>query len=498
MNENRPLQDAVDLFEDAPCGYIVTRGDGSFVRANRTFLEWTGYSLDHLQSGKRFQDLLTIPSKIFYENQYFPLLTMQGFIREVAFNLADSQDRDLPVLVNSVQKADPRTGDTLVLSTLFGARDRRKYEQDLVRARQEAERLSTIVTMSADAIVRSSPDGLVETWNPGARRMFGVDESDARGQRIRAYLPSLSDADWTRIVGTLQSGESMTLETEGRHASARLLDVSAGFAPHFGPLGRLTGISAIIRDISESKAVQRLQYEFLAMTSHELRTPLTSIRGHAQLLRRQGRYTESMVQRIIDSSDQLGRLVDDLLLASSLEAGQFDLQPTDVDVKAVVQTSVDQLKGVSGRTIQVEMTPDVVHVWGDRLRLAQIFSNLLSNALKYSDPETEVVVRVSRSGTEAEVAVIDRGSGISADDLSRLFDRFYRASATADNAQGVGLGLYITNHLVHAHGGSLQVESEVDRGSVFTVALPLFGGQDSGTASRFDAARATDTLSNRN
>lgn len=477
MNAQPPGEGTPDLFEDAPCGYILTRMDGSFVRANRAFLEWTSYSEQELRSGKRLQDLLTIPSKIFYENQYFPLLAMQGSVREVALVIRDMHGRDLPVIVNSVRKTDVREGDALVLSTLFIARDRRAYEEELLRARQEAERLSTIVTMSADAIVRCSADGLIETWNPGAQEMFGVDQLEARGHSIRDVLPSLSSTDWERITSGLQSHESVTVEAEGRHASGRAIDVSAGFAPHFGPLGHLVGMSAIIRDISESKAVQRLQYEFLAMTSHELRTPLTSIRGHAQLLRRQGRYTESMVDRIIESSDQLGHLVDDLLLASSLEAGRFDLHPTDVDLRGVVQAAAHQLTGASGRTIRVESTSDDVYVWGDRFRLAQIFGNLLSNALKYSAPETEVVLRISRSGSEVLVAVIDQGAGISPDDMSRLFDRFYRAAATAEYAPGVGLGLYITNHLVRAHGGSLSVESELNRGSTFTVSLPLAGNE---------------------
>jgi two-component system, OmpR family, phosphate regulon sensor histidine kinase PhoR len=251
--------------------------------------------------------------------------------------------------------------------------------------------------------------------------------------------------------------------------------VSVGLAPHFGAIGEFIAVSAIIRDISESKAIQRLQSEFLAMTSHELRTPLTSIRGHAQLMLRRGAFEQAYLEVIVSAADQLGLLVEDLLLASRLEADRFDLRRQELDIREVVQTTVNHLIGASGRTIQAKMPAQPLVVWGDRLRLGQVFANLLSNAVKYSAENTEIVVQVTHSPSLVSVAVIDRGAGIPADDMPHLFDRFYRVAETAEQVQGVGLGLYIAHRLVRAHGGNLEVESEVHHGSVFTVSLPLHG-----------------------
>jgi signal transduction histidine kinase len=288
---------------------------------------------------------------------------------------------------------------------------------------------------------------------------------------LRQILPSVDDAEWVRVHGALLGGESVYFEAEGRRADGRTVDVSVGLSPHFGALRELAAVSAIIRDISESKALQRLQYEFLAMTSHELRTPLTSIRGHAQLLLRRGVYVQAHLERIVEATDHLGRLVDDLLLASRLESGHFDLQPTSIDLRSVVDAAAHDL--MSERNIHIELPDEPLPVWGDPQRLGQVFANLLSNALKYSPPDTDVTVHATRSPMEASVTVIDRGVGIPASALPHLFDRFYRVSGTAHRAQGAGLGLYIANHMVRAHGGHLRVESEVGRGSAFTVSLPI-------------------------
>lgn len=462
-----------DLFDEAPCGYIVTRPDGTLLRVNQTFLRWTGYRREELLSGKRFQDLLTTPGKLFYENQYFPLLRMQGFAREIAFDLVSTERERLPVLVDSVQKSRDDGQPVAIATTLFMATDRRAYEHELLEARRGAEQLSAIVTMSPDAITRCSASGVIETWNEGARRMFGFTETEVRDMHLQQLLPSFGDGEWARIATALQSGEAVHREAIGRRVDGISIDVSVGLAPHRGPLGDIAGVSAIIRDISESKAIQRLQNEFLAMTSHELRTPLTAIRGHAQLMLRRGTYDQSHLETIVGAANQLGRLIEDLLLASRLEADGFALREAAIDVRVPVQAAVDQVAGVSDRGITIDLPAEPLPIWGDPLRLGQILANLLSNAVKYSHEGTDIVVQVTRTPSEVRVHVIDHGVGIPAEEIPHLFDRFYRAAGAAEYAQGAGLGLYIADRLARAHGGRLMVESEVDRGSVFTLCLPL-------------------------
>lgn len=128
-----------DLYEHAPCGYVSTFPDGAFAKVNQTFLDWIGYRRDELLAGERFQDLLTVPSKIFHETHFAPLLQMQGFVNEIALDLIRRDGQQLPVLVNSVQKRDASGRPVLNRTTIFNASDRRKYEEELRLARKRAE-----------------------------------------------------------------------------------------------------------------------------------------------------------------------------------------------------------------------------------------------------------------------------------------------------------------------------------------------------------------------
>jgi PAS domain S-box-containing protein len=456
------------LYEDAPCGYLFTRADGTIARVNRTFLAWTGYAPDDLRPPRRFQDLLTVPGRIFYENQYAPLLQLRGAVREVAFDILRPHGEPLPVLVNSVAQPGTEGRDTLIASTIFDATERRAYERELLLARRRAEELAAVVTIAGDAIVSMSPDGLIRTWNPAAERLFGRSASDSVGRALRDFLlPASEGVEAEPIADALRAGRAIQAEALALHADGRRIDVSVGLTPHPGALGEPVAISAIIRDISERRALERVQQEFLAMTSHELRNPLVSIRGNAQLMRRREAYSARAVDAIVTQADRLDRLVGDLLLTSQLAADRLDLRlaPADLAVEARAAAAFVP----AGETqIEVEIATEPLPVLADRQRLGQVFANLLANALKYSPAGGAITVRVDAGAGQARVAVRDQGIGIPPEALPHLFDRFYRVAESAERAPGLGLG-----QIVEAHGGHLTVTSTPGAGSTFTVALPL-------------------------
>lgn len=459
------------LYEDAPCGYIFMLPDGTLTRVNQTFLAWTGYTTSELNA-TRFQELLTVPGRIFYENQYMPLLHMQGSVTQVSFDLRCQDGRRLPVLVNSTLRSTSTGQPALIASTIFDASDRERYEHELRSARARAEQLAAIVTSASDAIVRATADGQIETWNTGAERLFGYPARDMLGQSLWELLPSLQhDADRRSVELELQAGRAVYLDGEVGHADGQRIDVSVGLMPHPGLLGELVAISAIMRDISQRRVLERMQQEFLAMTSHELRHPLTNIRGQAQLMRRRASYSERSVDSIIEQANQLGRLVDDLLLASLIDADRFDVQREPMDLVLEVQHVVEQLQGEE-YNVQVDARVDELLVSGDRQRLGQVFSNLLSNAVKYSPAGSDITVRIRSDDERAFVDVVDRGIGIPPEDIPQLFSRFFRAEGSERHARGLGLGLYIAHRIVRAHGGTLTVQSAVGEGSTFTITLP--------------------------
>lgn len=472
MDEKLLRQSLEELYGHAPCGYVVTDQDDIIVQVNQTFLNWTGYTQSALSSTARFSDLLTAPSRIFYENQYLPLLRMQGHVKEVAFDIVCRDRPVLPVLVNSVQRVVADGFPLLTVSIVFDATDRRRYERELLQARRRAEQLSAVVVAASDGILSMTPEGRVEACNPGAEVIFGRVAREIVGGAMRDLFPLPDSLEFQHILSELQEGRSVHLETTIRQGNDQQLPVSVALAPHLGLLGELTGISAILRDISERRALERMQHEFLAMTSHELRNPLTSIRGHAQMMKRRSEYSESSVNAIITQAGRLDRLVDDLLLASQIEAKRLTLQQSVIDLVAEVRLAVEQIPA-DGAPIHLETPTDPLPVLADRHRLGQVFANLLTNAIKYSAAESQIRVRVTRRGDFVTVAVSDQGAGIPPEALPHIFSRFYRVTATADQAKGLGLGLYISHRIVEAHGGRISVESQLGQGTTFTVTLPL-------------------------
>jgi signal transduction histidine kinase len=209
------------------------------------------------------------------------------------------------------------------------------------------------------------------------------------------------------------------------------------------------------------------------MVSHELRNPVAAIRGYAQLMRRRASYSEQGVETIVAQADQLARLIDDLLLASQIESDRLDLRLVETDLVAEARAAAEHLRAQRA-AIRVETPPKPLPVLADRQRLGQVLANLLTNAVKYSSDDSEILVRVGQQAQEAYVAVADQGIGIPPEALPRLFERFFRVAGAAERARGVGLGLYISGQIVESHGGRIRVESEPGRGSTFTVSLPIY------------------------
>jgi signal transduction histidine kinase len=227
--------------------------------------------------------------------------------------------------------------------------------------------------------------------------------------------------------------------------------------------------------------------EFLSIASHELRTPLTPLQLLLQgLLRRlEDRPAEEIPAELLRGTlarserqvKRLARLIDALLDVSRISAGKLDLTPEKFDLADLVREVVGRLSVDAAdqeRTVTVDCEGPIVGCW-DRLRLEQVLSNLIANAIKYGGDEP-FTISVKRNGSAAQIQVSDRGIGISADKIERIFDRYERGVSSVSYG-GLGLGLYIAKQIVDAHGGTIAVTSQVGVGSTFTVELPLPPGQ---------------------
>jgi signal transduction histidine kinase len=243
--------------------------------------------------------------------------------------------------------------------------------------------------------------------------------------------------------------------------------------------GAFRGAALAYNDVTDYMRALRVKDEFVASVSHELRTPLTSIRGYVDLLLEEDDLppvARQQLEVVARNAERLGRLVADLLHSAQIDGGPMRVVRVPGDLAAVVRDTVAAAApaaSASGVRLAAEL-PESLEMMLDRDRMRQVADNLVSNAVKYTPRGGTVRVAVTVDGDRAELCVEDTGVGIEARDRDHLFTRFYRTRhAEEQSIQGVGLGLSITKSIVESHGGRIEVESEVGRGSVFRVRLPL-------------------------
>jgi signal transduction histidine kinase len=234
-------------------------------------------------------------------------------------------------------------------------------------------------------------------------------------------------------------------------------------------------------------ASQQSQRDFVANVSHELKTPLTSIQGFAQAMldgtARSPEELEKSAQIIYDESGRMHRLVIDLLDLARLDAGTADLERVSLDLAAMLRAIGEKFAPQSQST-QVALTTEIEPLptfIGDGDRLAQVFTNMVDNALKHTPAGGQVALRARQVGDQVEISVSDSGPGIPQEELNRIFERFYQLdkSRSGGDGRGAGLGLAIAREIVNAHGGHINAASEARRGSTFTVTLPAARSDDS-------------------
>jgi signal transduction histidine kinase len=230
------------------------------------------------------------------------------------------------------------------------------------------------------------------------------------------------------------------------------------------------------------QASQKSQRDFVANVSHELKTPLTSIQGFAQAIMDGTVDTpearKQAAEVIYNESGRMHRMALDLLDLARLDAGIINLQMSPVDIRALLNGIVEKftpLASKAGVTLKAEFANDLLPVLGDGDRLAQVFTNLVDNALKFTPEGGSITLRAIHDRNEIQVAVDDTGKGIPKDDVPHIFDRFYQADSARAGGEhhGAGLGLAIVHEIVAAHGGRISVRSALGRGTAFIVHLPL-------------------------
>lgn len=258
-------------------------------------------------------------------------------------------------------------------------------------------------------------------------------------------------------------------------------------------IGDLT--MALNQTLERLETLFRTQQRFLADVSHELRTPLTTIRGNVDLMRRMGVADDSFLDDIQAELERMTRLVNDLLLLARADVGGLPIERRPVALDTLLLDVFRQLSMLNLPVDIILEEVDQVSVLGDADRLKQLILNLADNAVKYTVDGGAVRLGLSKSATQAQIMIADTGIGIPEDDLPYIFDRFYRVDKARTRAHGgSGLGLSIVKWIVDVHGGTIEVDSKVGKGTTFHVTLPLWLGSQQNAAGTSTAARARSQL----
>jgi two-component system phosphate regulon sensor histidine kinase PhoR len=340
----------------------------------------------------------------------------------------------------------------------------------------------TIFSAMQDGLLVVDSNRRVILANETFRKLFALPKAPLNTPLLEIVREATLDQLIANTLGTGEARRSELPLTDSRDYSPRQIELSA--VPTKNEAGEITGAVVLFHDITELKRVDQMRSDFVANVSHELRTPLSILRGYIETLLDNPKTSREELARILQvmerHSKRLGLLVDDLLSLAQLESTNSNLQLSDVNLSKLFGDVVhDWEKKFAEKRLKiiVDVPAAVPTVRGDETRLQEVLYNLLDNALKYSSEDGEIRLQAEQRGDEIALSVGDHGTGIGKGDLPRIFERFYRAdkARSPEGIRGTGLGLSIVKHIAQLHGGRVEAESELGRGTTIRVLLPIEG-----------------------
>ncbi len=450
-------------YQNRVSAYILQQEDLSRERASRivgTVLTegFAGWMLEHGEGGI-IHDTYQDHRWVIYDNQPYDVRSVIGMplrrrqrVTGVLTLVHDETDRfkeeDLPLL-NAIAG---QAAIALENAQLFKETE------------QERSRLSAIINSTQDAVLVTSADNKVMLLNPAAQEMMGLNGKSWHKRKITELT---SSADLLKLFAPDSPSMGEVLLPDGRTMWANVTEMA--------DMGRVT----LLRDISAYKELDRMKRNFVIAFTHDLRTPLATIKGYIELVRMDGPVTARQQEDLVGiarAANSMKSMMEDLLELSKLE--QLEQLPVEtIELADIVQPSVSYMRPLAKSKEISLLTEDAtngIKIEGNVVLLTRAISNLLDNAIKYTAREGKVLVTSSQNNDLALVSVTDNGPGISAKDLPRVFEKFYRARAEVDeDIPGTGLGLSIVKTIIEHHHGKVWVESQPNVGSTFTIALPI-------------------------
>jgi PAS domain S-box-containing protein len=482
-----------NLFEDP---VLIVASDGQIEACNPAFAGLFGLAAQDL-AGRRLSDLTAISAK-----------TVERYLRTCARSVKarpgsvifQHQSARLPFRMRGV--ALPSNGPSQAARVFLclqpaparGTARARSLARDAQTRDEHAHEgghpgkvwLAAIVESSDDAVIGVSLNGIVVSWNAAAARLFGFEPEEILGQPNATIIPPELHREDKEMLARIRRGEHIEpFDTLRMSRDGRRIEVSITVSAVRDEHGEIIGVSKSLRDISRRKESERLVREadhrkdvFLGTLDHELRNALASVQNGVEILSRADslRPLQRTACDILERQVRvLSHLTDDLRDISRLTSGRLKLREEPLELSELLEQSIESLRPeLESKQQTIALTlPDVaIGVFGDRIRLTQVFSNLLDNAHKYTPAGGNIQVVLTVESGSALVCVCDNGIGIAPELLARVFEPFFQIGRLEE--RGLGIGLTLARRLVHMHGGSIEGRSEgPDRGSEFIVRLPI-------------------------
>lgn len=364
------------------------------------------------------------------------------------------------------------------ITELQAAAERVKEEAKLLAYRESETIFKTIFESSRLGNKIINRDLVITEVNSALVNLLGYSSKDSIiGAKIMDFSPENRKQDWMALQAKLwgHAMPSFSIETCLVRKDGEIIwcQVTSILFPNKGETLGYT----IIEDVTEKRNLRLQKEQFISIASHELKTPITSLKGITQLMNRlmkvEGQISERLLKLGRDSDRQITKLihlVDDLLSSTRLEQGQLSLNKSLLKVSEITDSCCSNIRLNDLYQLEIQGNP-ALEIFADEHKIEQVLVNLVNNAVKYAPNSHTIIINVEKIDGYSKVSVIDQGDGIPEENISKLFDRYYRANQTS-SISGLGLGLYISSEIIKRHGGEIGVVSTIGSGSTFWFTLP--------------------------
>jgi PAS domain S-box-containing protein len=448
----------------------MAHADGSIYWYNKRWYDYTGTSQQQIieKGWQSVHDPTDLP--IILEKWEKSLKSGQPF--EMVFSIKGADGTFRPFLTRIV----PIRDENNTIIQWFGTGTDITGQKNAEHAQR---RLAAIVESSDDAIISKNLQGIITSWNKGAEQIFGYTSKEMIGKSIRTIIPPELQSQEDHILAQLKQGKKIDhFQTVRLRKDGRRIDLSITISPIKDSDGTIRGASKIARDITQEKSLQRQKDDFIGIASHELKTPVTSIKSYGQVLqmvfkKKGDMHAVNLLQKMDSQINKLTNLIGDLLDVTKVQSGRLEFHQQEFDFNELINEVVEDLQLTTEKHTLTTQLDKSITVNGDRERIGQVITNLITNAIKYSPHSNKIIIKTTTSPENVTVCVQDFGVGIPKDKQQKVFEQFFRVSGPAHSTiPGLGLGLYISSEIIKRQGGRIWVESEEGKGSTFCFTLP--------------------------